>query len=239
MPARLSLTNVETSFSAMARFFSAAERSSRSPSSWTETLARSLLSRRTCSSLVASIEVRLCRFLTVPNRSPRPPDSVSSALDRSRFMSWRFWPWPSRLAAPVSSRREREPSLLAPSGPEGDQQVVEALRDAVELDRHCGAVRADAGAVGHLGTALVCREELDVAVAHQGGGHDGRLGVRGDGVLLVELEGRPGPCRRLGVTSVTSPTSTPRIRTSEPGKRPTARWNSPVTRTLSCRGQNA
>jgi hypothetical protein len=126
--------------------------------------------------------VKTCRFLTVPNRSSEPPLRVSRARPRSRLVSCSFWPCPSRFRAPVSSRS------VGAVGAEGDEEVVQALRDPVELDGDGGAVRPEPRPARQPGTAGVGGQQLDVAVAHERGSDDGRLGVGRHGIPAVELE---------------------------------------------------
>ncbi len=115
--ARLDRTNEATSPRATARFFRASASSPRSAASWSATLARSVLNERTWESLVARAVVKICRFRTVENRSPRPSDRVPIARDRSVRVWLILPPSPSRLSAPTASSRDRAPVLFAPSGP--------------------------------------------------------------------------------------------------------------------------
>ena len=81
------------------------------------------------------------------------------------------------------------PVLVGAVGAERNHEVVEALRDTVELDGNRGALQRDSRAGGERRTRLVDRQQLDVAVGDEGGRDDRGLGRGRHAVLVVVAEG--------------------------------------------------
>ena len=115
--ASLSRTKVETWPSATDRFLSAADSSSRSPSSTVETCESDWLKSRTVWSLSASVLTKPWSARMEPKNSSRLSLSVWLNSPKLRMVSLNCSPWPPKLSAVTSSRSESAPLRLAPLGP--------------------------------------------------------------------------------------------------------------------------
>ncbi len=114
---RFSFTNVETSPIAVARFFSDALSSPRSPDSIVETSASDWLNWRTVWSLSARVPMKPSSAAAEPNSSSLLLSRVWLNLLKSSMVWWNCSPWPPKFFAVVSSRSESAPVRLAPVGP--------------------------------------------------------------------------------------------------------------------------
>ena len=178
---RLSVTNDDTSVSAVERFRNEADSSSRSPSSSPETSASDWLKSRTVLSFSASVSMNLPSCSALPNSSSLLSARVSVSRAKFLIVELTLAPCPPKLSAATASRSDRAPFSFGAVGTERHVEGVEALEDLVELERHGGPVSGELGVVGHHLVALLeHRRELDEPVTDDRRRHDRGLGVGGE-----------------------------------------------------------